>query len=45
VLELAQEFGYTRDSMLTRIARLRKEFPEKFPIRLRPTIQSSQLRA
>jgi hypothetical protein len=36
VVELAQEFGYTRAFMRLRICKLRKQFPEKFPFRFRP---------
>jgi hypothetical protein len=35
VAELAQEYGYTRASMQVTIIRLRKEFPDKFPLRYR----------
>jgi hypothetical protein len=31
--ELAQEFGYTRGGLYTTICKLRKQFPQKFPIR------------
>jgi hypothetical protein len=35
VAKLAQEVGYTLDSMHTQIGRLRKQFPKKFPYRPR----------
>jgi len=35
VSQLSREFGVGRDYMQTRIVRLRKEFPAKFPLRQR----------